>query len=199
MNNNKPILNIPYPSSDEVNKYLKESKNSKNNTQNDSALEKVFINLLPNNTDINDVLIKVSLLNDFYSTNIFNTNAVSNHILSLNIDDRLKRHDLSLIKDIGNIKIGEKTIYFYSFATKYCSHHQRDTYPIYDSYLRKALTYFNKEYKFSEFKSNDLKDYVFFCKVLNDFTSFFKLDKCSKREIDTYLWLLGKEYFPNKY
>lgn len=49
---NKLILNIPYPSSDEVNKYLKESKDSKNNTQNDNALKKVFLSLLPNNTNV---------------------------------------------------------------------------------------------------------------------------------------------------
>ena len=68
-------------------------------------------------------MIKASVLNDFYSTNIFSIFDIAKHIVSLNIDERLKKGDEQLVSEIGHIEIKEKKRYFYSFATKYCSHH----------------------------------------------------------------------------
>lgn len=56
-----------------------------------------------------------------------------------------------------------------------------------------------KRDKFSNFKNDDLKDYVKFNDTLIEFRSFYKLEKYSPKEIDQYLWQLGKEYFPNNY
>lgn len=83
---------------------------------------------------MDDVLIKVCSLNDFYSTNLYSPFRVAKHIVSLNIDDRLNNNDLDLVNDIAKVKINDdKMINFYSFATKYCSHHKPIKYPIYDS------------------------------------------------------------------
>jgi len=46
---------------------------------------------------------------------------------------------------------------------------------------------------------NDLKDYVKFRNILNDFKKYYDIDEYNLRDIDKYLWITGKEYFPKKY
>ena len=80
----------------------------------DNALQKLFTQLCPNNTSLEDILIKCTTLNKLYSTNIFNVLPMAEHILSLNIDERLKQGDYTLVESIA--KISDKRR-FYSFAT----------------------------------------------------------------------------------
>ena len=44
---------------------------------------------------------------------------------------------------------------FYSFATKYCSHHRPYDYAIYDSYVDKVLRHFRNVDGFSDFTDAD--------------------------------------------
>ena len=111
----------------------------------------MFFGDFKDNTSIENILIKCSVLNDFYSTNIFKVYPVAVHILDLDIDDRLNRHDPTLVNDIANIVINGKSKYFYSFASKYCSHHDPINYPIYDSYVEKVLKYFRNKDKLIKF------------------------------------------------
>ncbi len=163
------------------------------------ALNKLFFELCPNNTDIIDVLLKASALNDFYSTNIFSIYPVAKHICSLNIDTRLKVGDVTLVGDIQYVNIGDTEKNFYSFATKYCSHHNPLDFPIYDSYVDEVLCYFRNRDGFSDFPDGDLKDYIKFKRILTNFRTFYSLDKYNLKQIDQYLWLLGKDYFPKTY
>ena len=78
---------------------------------------------MPSNEEISDILLKVATLNDFYSTNIFSVYPVAEHILSLKIDERLRQGDVTLVNEIQNVTINGVTRKFYSFSTKYCSHH----------------------------------------------------------------------------
>lgn len=189
--------NIPTPSIDEVNKYLTLWQTMENYHLQENAINKLFIELAPNNTDISDVLLKSATLNDFYSTNIFTIYPVAKHIISVkNIDERLKNGDVALIDDIKTITINGKTKHFYSFASKYCSHHNPNDFPIYDSYVEKVLIHFNKTHRFSNFNKSDLKDYAKFKSVLLDFQAYFELQTVNLKQIDQYLWLLGKEFFP---
>lgn len=190
---------IPIPSKAEVIKYLNKWDSLENYVLQENSLDKLFFKTYPNNDDINNILIKASSLNDFYSTNIFSIFSVSKHILSLNIDSRLKECDELLVNDIANVEINGKKKNFYSFATKYCSHHDPINFPIYDSYVEKILLYFNKQDRFSNFKRVDLKNYSKFKKVLIDFKKFYNIDEYNLKDIDKYLWQLGKEYFPRKY
>lgn len=190
---------IPKPNKNEVIKYLNLWDSLENYVLQESSLDKLFLKTYPENRDINDILIKASSLNDFYSTNIFSIFPVAKHILELNIDERLKNGDESLVKDIAKVTINGKQKYFYSFATKYCSHHQPILFPIYDSYVEKILIYFNKQDKFYNFKREDLKDYSKFKNILIEFKKFYEIDEYNLKDIDRYLWQLGKEYFPNKY
>lgn len=121
------------------------------------------------------------------------------HILELNIDQRLAKHDPTLVDDIAKVNISGKDKYFYSFASKYCSHHQPIEYPIYDSYVEKVLKYFFKKDKLIKFENNDLKQYETFKKILLEFQKAYNIEKYNLKDLDRYLWQLGKHYFPNKY
>ena len=193
------MMKIPNPSKDEVKKYLQKWDSLDNYVLQESSLDKLFLKTYPNNTDINDILIKASSLNDFYSTNIFSIFSVAKHILELNIDERLKAGDETLVNDIAEIIINNKNKNFYSFASKYCSHHYPTEYPIYDNYVEKVLLYFKKRDKFDDFTKEDLKNYKTFKKILITFKNFYKIDEYDLKEIDKYIWQLGKEYFPKKY
>lgn len=129
------------PSEAEVKKYLNKWDSLENYVLQESALDKLFFNTYPNNKDINDILIKAAALNDFYSTNIFSIFPVAKHILNLNIDERLKNKDISLVNDIAKVEINGKVKNFYSFATKYCSHHYPLDYPNMIRMLKKYWFY----------------------------------------------------------
>ena len=166
----------------------------------EKALDKLFTEICKRNDNIEDILIKCSSLNDFYSTNIFDIHAVAQHILSLHIDERLMDGDLSLVKDIANVKVNEKVHCFYSFATKYCSHHQPKRYAIYDSYVEKVLLSINsrKHKHYANFNREDLKNYETYMSVIKAFQQKFGLMQYDFKQLDQYLWQLGKWYF-NQY
>ncbi|HEM4322229.1 TPA: hypothetical protein U1X88_001211 [Streptococcus suis] len=187
------------PSQSEVEKYLSRWDSLENYVLQENALDKLFFNTYPKNDDIDDILIKVSALNDFYSTNIFSVFPVAKHILSLRIDEAIKNADESIVNKIALVNMNGKMINFYSFATKYCSHHFPNDYPIYDTYVEKVLVTLNKRDRFSKFRKVDLKDFSIFKSVVIDFRSFYNLNGYSLKDIDRYIWQLGKEYFPNNY
>lgn len=142
------MIEIPTPCKNEVEKYLKKWDSLENYVLQEKSLDKLFFITYPNNNEIEDILIKVSSLNDFYSTNIFSVFPVAKHILNLDIDNRLKSNDETLVNDIANLSINGKKKFFYSFATKYCSHHNPINFPIYDSYVDKILNYYKKKRSF---------------------------------------------------
>lgn len=193
------MINIPKPSKEEVEKYLKLWDSLENYVLQENSLNKLFYKTYPKNTDIDDILIKASSLNDFYSTNIFSIFNVAKHIKELNIDERLANKDETLVNELAKVKINDKEKNFYSFATKYCSHHDPINYPIYDSYVEKILMHFKKIDNFSNFKRDDLKDYPKFKQILIEFKKYYDIDDYNLKDIDKYLWQLGKEYYPNNY
>lgn len=192
-------IQIPDPSIDQVEVYLEKWNGLENYRLQEEALNKLFFELCPRNVDITDILLKTSTLNNFYSTNIFSIYPVAKHIYSLDIDSRLHAGDVTLVRDLQYVMIGETVKNFYSFATKYCSHHNPQDFPIYDSFVDAVLRYFRNRDAFSEFQDGDLKDYVKFKSILNDFRNFYGLDQYNLKQIDQYVWQLGKEYFPKNY
>lgn len=105
-------VNIPKPCEQEVKKYLDLWNSLNNYVLQERSLNKLFMETFPNNTKIEDILIKASTLNDFYSTNIFSIFPVAEHILSLNIDERLKVGVTSLVSEIASVEInGKKRVF----------------------------------------------------------------------------------------
>lgn len=190
---------LPRPSISEVEYYLSAWYRLEDYSLQEEALDKLFFQLCPENTCIEDILLKVSTLNDFYSTHIYSTFPVAKHILALNIDERLKAGDLSLVGAIQKVAIKDTEKNFYSFATKYCSHHNPLAFPIYDSYVDEVLYRFMQQDHFADFRRGDLKDYQRFYDTLLAFRSFYGLEKYNLKEIDKYLWQLGKTYLPKDY
>jgi hypothetical protein len=187
------------PTSLILNEYLGKWHTLENYMLQENALNLLFTKLCPSNTVIENILLKVCTLNDFYSTMIFDTYTVAKHLLHCDIDKGLNEGDINLVDKIKPIMISGKQRNLYSFASKYCSHHKPEVYPIYDSYVEKMLWYFKNKHFFSEFKKYELKDYRNFLRVIQDFRSFYNLTNYSLRQIDIYLWLAGKKFFPNKY
>ena len=193
------MINIVTPDKEVIGSYLEKWNTLENYILQESSLSLLFNKLCPENNKIEQVLLKVSALNDFYSTNIFDTFTVAKHILNCNIDKDLLSGCDNLVNKIAKVAIKGKTKNFYSFASKYCSHHRPEIYPIYDSYVYKMLMHFKKTDKFTIFKKDELKIYKRFIDVIHVFKQYYNLNNYSLREIDIYLWLAGKEYFPNKY
>lgn len=190
---------IPTPSVVEVEKYLNKWDSLENYVLQENSLNKLFFDLIPNNKSIEDILIKASILNDFYSTNIFSIYPVAKHIFDLDIDDRLQKKDPGLVNEIAKVMINGRQKNFYSFATKYCSHHFPAEYPIYDSFVECVLLYFKRKDNFLNFKKEDLKNYEKYKEILISFSKFYGLTQYSLKDLDRYLWQVGKEYFPKKY
>lgn len=186
---------LPPPSVEQVEYYLAQWDALEDYRLQEDALDHLFFRLCPDNEDMSAILLKVSVLNDFYSTNIFKVYPVAKRILSLHIDDRLQHGDGTLVDDIKEVMINGKTRNHYSFATKYCSHHKPLDYPIYDSYVDEVLRYYRNMDGFSSFRNNELKIYTRFKSILEEFRRFYHLDKYNLKELDKYLWQLGKKYF----
>lgn len=193
------MINIPRPNKSVIEEYLIKWDNLEEHyIWQEKSLDKLFHNDYKYNTDLKEILIKCSCLNDFYSTNIFSIYSVAKNIYNLNIDERLNNGDASLVNDISKVEISGVNKTFYSFASKYCAHHNSDKFAIYDQFVDKMLWYFQKEDNFSDFKRKDLKDYNIFIKVLSDFKKYYDIEKYSLRDIDKFLWIAGKEYFNRK-
>ncbi|KAF5045074.1 hypothetical protein DSECCO2_485090 [anaerobic digester metagenome] len=108
------------------------------------------------------------------------------------VEKYLRAWDELLVEAIQNVIIGEKRLKLYSFATKYCSHHNPEDYPIYDSYVDKVLCYFRNVDSFAAFRSDALKGYLEFKRILRAFRAFYGLKQFGLKEIDKFLWQLGK-------
>lgn len=173
-----------------------------------SALEWLFKSYPTNtNTNLNEVIIKVACLDRLYSTNItksYKIPQVAQKILQSDFDDRVQKGDISLVDDIaslGKAQIeGQGGKQILSFASKYCVWHssvvyEKDDFVIIDSIVKAKLKEFNdsEEYNFApKFSKKDLKDYKKYKEILEKFREFFGLKECSFRDIDRYLWRLGK-------
>lgn len=190
---------IPSPSVQEVLRYQASWEELDSYREQEHALDRLFFELAPENKDLADILLKVTTLNQLYSTNIFSIYPVAKHIKALDIDMRLKVGDESLVDDIRIIELNGKEKNLYSFASKYYSHHNPNAYPIYDSYVDEVLRYFRDTDGFSRFRTEELKNYRKFKEILMIFRTYYGLEQFSLKEIDKYLWQFGKEHFPKKY
>ena len=138
-------------------------------------------------------MIKVCALNDLYSTRIFATLALAKHICSLKIDAQLEVADPEVVDRIAFVKIGDRPKKFFSFASKYCSWHDQEHYPIYDRFVHGLLVAYKQHYEFMRFSDDQLHTYRYFKEVVESFRSYFGLEDCSLKQLDKFLWLYGKE------
>ena len=171
----------------------------------EKILDKLFKQYSSNTNEL-EIKVKVNTLNLYYSTHVQATDQMVKHICKIKeLDKRLKCGDLSVIQDIANLKLkkGRKKC-FYSFATKYASFHNHSAYPIYDAMVRELLYRFNKKYKFYENGKytlqnlTDCNNYQNYKDLIDAFKKRFQLENFNYKEIDCYLWTLGKDITANK-
>jgi hypothetical protein len=189
---------IRRPSVEEVERCL-EKWHSHESLVNYQIQERVIVSLFkqfPRNTKIEEVLHKVTVLNYFHSTGIFDPFEIAQHIVALNIDKPLRKGEADIVDKIAKVPMGGTIVRFYSFATKYCSHHRPEAYPVYDSHVREVLAYFNQQDNFAGFSKNAIwEDYPAFKQAMLAFQTFYNLCDYKLPDINRYLWLLGREMF----
>ena len=197
------MIDLQRPSNELIEKYVDIFNNDERYYPADLAIMNLF-NAFPENKKFEDILLKLSVINDLYSTNILGTFKMATHILKLQIDEGLIKGDPQVVNRISlghgiKSKKYSKEINFYSFATKYCNWHNTDCYAIYDSFVEKVLLAFLHKDSFSVFTKSDLKDFKKFKSVINDFSTFYGLSNHNLKVIDKFLWIYGKETFPTNY
>lgn len=156
----------------------------------------------PRNDSFEPVYEKTVLINTLYSTVVYDTLNMAKHIVSRNIDLKLMSADLSVI---GDMRAGHgirsnrglnKEIDFYSFSTKYAAFHRPDVFPLFDNYVMRLLSQFNKSYEFTEkFSYEALRDYERFKKTVDKFSEFVNMESFLYEKFDHALWLYGKYIF----
>ncbi len=170
------------------------------------------------NKNLDIILMKVTMLNSFYSTMIKNKDlvAVARYIECLGMDERLAQygdkpnikliHELAYgIKDFADDEINN----IYSFASKYCAWHEPDLYPIVDSYTKGVLYKINKELNlwktiphnnsdgFKRITHDALNHYDVYYDLYMGVLSYVKEEyklTLSLKQLDIFLYEYGKEY-----
>ncbi len=187
---------VQYPSRDAVLTFITDKWSERFKLQ-DRALEWLFLS--SPNTDPVKVLLKVAALNDFYGTQIKDTYTVAAHIVSLaGFDQRLLDEDLEVVNDMATVNFSRGPVRLYSFASKYCAHHSRQAFPIYDYYVGEMLLYY-REQKRITFEKDDLRNYPKFVGAFRQFQSAYGLSGLTVQQIDCFLWLTGRAFRPKKY
>lgn len=197
------MAELDKPTNELLDIYIEKFNKDKRYKPADDAIIKLF-KAFPKNDNIQDILLKISVINYMYSTNILGTFKMAEHILERNIDIELKKGEPEVVHLIAKghgirTKRNNTELNFYSFATKYCNWHNQESYAIYDSFVEKVLLAYKRKDKFSDFKTSDLKNFSRFLKIISDFSNYYGLTKHNLKEIDKFLWIYGKEKFPPKY
>ncbi len=187
------------PTKNLVDIYINKFKKNERYYKADQAIDNL-LKIFPKNKKLEDILLKVTVINALYSTNIFGTYIMAKHIEKLQIDDLLLTSDPNVVNRIAtghgipkSKTKGDRN--FYSFATKYCNWHNKENYPIYDNFVHKILIAYRNKDNFSEFKNKELKDYKRFKQIITDFKNRYLLTKYKLKEIDKFLWIYGQYIF----
>lgn len=77
------------PTNELLDKYISIFQNDKRYSSGEKAITKLF-SAFPNNKKLEDILLKISVINDLYSTNILDKFKLAEHIQNLNIDNELE-------------------------------------------------------------------------------------------------------------
>ena len=157
-----------------------------------------LIQAFPNNSDLGHVLVKVAAINGLYATAILGLFPVAELITGADIDPLLETGDPQAIEKIAKVSYADKTRWNYSFATKYCSWHRPDMYPMFDSRVDFCLRSYQASDPFSKFKQEDLWNYEKFRTIIKAFQSHYGLGGLTFKQLDEFLYQLGNEYFSDR-
>jgi len=151
--------------------------------------------LHPTNADLEGVLTKVVLLNELYHTNVFAVVEMARHICAIAIDAPLALGSAAVVDRIAALTVSGANRRHYSFATKYCSWHYPEKYPIYDNLVERLLWQYQQDLGFARFKRGDLQEYSRYREIVVAFQHWCKLEDFTFRDVDKFLWLYAKELY----
>jgi hypothetical protein len=160
------------------------------------ALKHLFAQF-PCNNDRAHILLKVVTLNRIYSAGIFAVYDVADHIYRQEIDAELSSGVQEVVDRIARVTIHSsgKERRFWSFATKYCSWHNPDSYPIWDSRVCRYFKSLNRyliSVNQAPFRDPEMwTRYREFRNLVDEFRIRYKLDLLSYKEVDMFLWKYG--------
>ena len=165
--------------------------------------EKVLADIFtkyPNNTTLAEVILKVNLLNAFYSTGILDVVTVATHIVTQHVDTDIQNGNVAVIDKIARVKHNGKCWNHFSFATKYCSFHQPQKFPIFDSFIAECFSQLSKNNYFQKkFPKNTIRnDYSDFKNFYDEFMTKQPALPQDYKEVDRYLWSSLKVQTLNK-
>ena len=165
--------------------------------------EKVLADIFtkyPNNTTLAEVILKVNLLNAFYSTGILDVVTVATHIVTQHVDTDIQNGNVAVIDKIARVKHNGKCWNHFSFATKYCSFHQPQKFPIFDSFIAECFSQLSKNNYFQKkFPKNTIRNcYSDFKKFYDEFMTKQPALPHDYKEFDKYLWSSLKVQTLNK-
>jgi hypothetical protein len=164
---------------------------------NEDKIQKLIVEKIFDKDKYETILLTVVLINELYSTNIYRTDLITEHIyINRNTIHTLIKNGESKAIELVAKGHGIKELNFYSFASKYCNYFNPEEFPIYDSYIENMLcAYKVQDTSFEKFKRSSLKDYETFRNIIRKFRSHYELENFQLRDIDKFLWLYGKELF----
>jgi hypothetical protein len=146
----------------------------------------------PFNTSADDIHVKLSSINDTDISNNALMEDTIKHILNLNVDDRIKRGDLSVVEDIAHIKTDGKLFYLLHFASVYCNFHRPELFPIYSE---QHITFYKKYIKENKLPLDPEKinTYAVFAKALDDLVNRLGLSgKMNYLHLRKFGWLYAE-------
>jgi hypothetical protein len=172
----------------------------------EAALTDIFARY-PSNKDEAQVLLKVVMLNQLYSTqlptraadrpNVFD---VAKCIPGLGLDHAFRDASLDIVDRLSTVLIpGKRPIGRFSFATKYASWHRQDVYPIWDQNVQRYFSCLRKLhrddwYRIAQgFILSGNWAYPQFHGLMVRFRSHFGLDDVSFKDLDKVLWICGAD------
>lgn len=167
----------------------------------DGLIDKALLDLFrafPENVRFEHILFKVLGLNALDSTGVVAVQPAAKHILALNIDEQLAQCSPELVNAIAVTPIKDgKTKRFLAFASKYCSWHIPEGYPIFDDVVARLINEYQRLDHFADhFWQNELeRDYLTFARVVKSFRQHYGLSEFSFKDLDKFLWRYSKDYF----
>jgi hypothetical protein len=172
-------------------------KFDRENSLSEHSLEEL-VRQFPRNNDIRHVLLKVVAVNSLEHTHIFAVDAVARHIQAdiEDIDKALAAGSPEVVGKIAKLAIHGKKYNLYSFATKYCSLHNPDAYPVYDLRVDHYLCQLQAQHPFAAFHHAELSDYPRFVGIMTDFRDFHGLGAFSFKKIAKFLHVQGEPPTP---
>jgi len=131
----------------------------------------------PKNDNKDEIRLKISAINNHEINDNDALEAMTEHIVKLNIDKRLTANDLNIVEDIANITVKGKQMRLLNFASVYCNYHKPDVYPIYGKgEHREIARRYIKEQNLNV-NPDQLDRYLVMKQVLDDIIKRFLGDK----------------------